>query len=190
MWSELTGLAHERTLSILLTTHYLEEADRLADRIVIISHGRVIAEGTPEALKAGLAGDSVSIVLAGSPAADMVMAAATVGARAVTLDGNLLRARVEHGNQALPAILSRLAAAGCQIESASVARPTLDDVYLTTRAAASPWMTMPPVERRWLDDRPTARPCCATRAQLPIAAQAADLARDNARPANRVAPSL
>jgi len=130
MWNELTGLANERTLSILLTTHYLEEADRLADRIVIISHGRVIAEGTPEALKAGLAGDSVSIELAGSPPADMVMAAATVGARAVTLDGNLLRTRVEHGNQALPAILSRLAAAGCQIESASVARPTLDDVYL------------------------------------------------------------
>lgn len=131
MWDELTGLANEQKLSILLTTHYLEEADRLADRIVIISQGRVVVSGRPEALKARLAGDSVSVELAGSPSAEAVMAAAArFGARTVTLQGTLLRAHVEQGNRALPAILSGLEAAGLQVESASVARPSLDDVYL------------------------------------------------------------
>lgn len=131
MWDELTGLARHQRLSILLTTHYLEEADRLADRIVIINHGKVVVEGTPEAIKARLAGDSVTIELTGSPSAEAVMAVASrFGARTVNLEGALLRAHVEQGNQALPAMLSRLEAAGFQIESASVARPTLDDVYV------------------------------------------------------------
>jgi ABC-2 type transport system ATP-binding protein len=131
MWDELTGLASEQALSILLTTHYLEEAERLADRIVIIDRGRVVVEGRPEALKAGLAGDSVSVELTGSPSAEAVLAtAARFGARKVTLEGTLLRARVEHGNRALPVILSELEAAGLQVESAATARPTLDDVYL------------------------------------------------------------
>lgn len=65
MWNELTGLAGEQALSILLTTHYLEEADRLADRIVIISHGRVVVQGRPEDLKAELVGDRVPVGSAG-----------------------------------------------------------------------------------------------------------------------------
>ena len=131
LWVELAGLAERNTLSILLTTHYLEEADRLADRIVIISHGRVVVEGRPEALKAGLVDDAVSVELAGRPSAEAVLAAAGhFEAREVTLDGPLLRARLPQGNRALPAILSRLEAAGFEVESASVVRPTLDDVYL------------------------------------------------------------
>jgi ABC-2 type transport system ATP-binding protein len=58
LWSGLAGIAAEQQLSILLTTHYLEEADRLADRIVIINGGRVVAEGTPGELKAGVAAES------------------------------------------------------------------------------------------------------------------------------------
>jgi ABC-2 type transport system ATP-binding protein len=131
MWGELMRLAVERALSILLTTHYLEEADRLADRIVIIDQGRVVVEGRPDALKAGLAGDFVTVELAGSPSAEAVMtAAARSGARTVTFEGTVLRAGVEQGNRALPAILSALETAGFQVEAASVARPTLDDVYL------------------------------------------------------------
>jgi ABC-2 type transport system ATP-binding protein len=131
LWDELTRLASEQALSILLTTHYLEEADRLADRVVIISQGRVVVEGRPEALKAGLAGDSVTLELAGSQSAEAVMTAlARFGVRNATFQGALLRAHVEQGNRVLPAILSGLEAAGFQVESASVARPTLNDVYL------------------------------------------------------------
>lgn len=131
LWDELAGLAERNALSILLTTHYLEEADRLADRVIIISHGRVVVEGRPEALKAGLVDDAVSVELAGRPSAEAVLAAAgRFGARDVTLDGPLLRARLPQGNRALPAILSRLEAAGFGVQSASVVRPTLDDVYL------------------------------------------------------------
>jgi ABC-2 type transport system ATP-binding protein len=131
MWDELNRLASERTLSILLTTHYLEEADHLADRIVIINHGRVVAEGRPEDLKAGLALDSVSVELADCPSAEAVRAAvACAGAWTVTFEGGLLRVQVEQGNRALPAILSGLEAAGLTVESAEVTRLTLDDVYL------------------------------------------------------------
>jgi ABC-2 type transport system ATP-binding protein len=131
LWDELTGLANAQALSILLTTHYLEEADRLADRVVIVNQGRVIVEGRPETLKAGLAGDSLSVELAGTPPAKAIMAVAgRCGARAVTVDGTVLHARVNEGNRALPAILSGLETAGFRIESATVARPTLDDVYL------------------------------------------------------------
>lgn len=62
LWNELTGLANKRALTILLTTHYLEEADRLADRIVIVNHGRVIVEGRPAELKTGLAATNLDDV--------------------------------------------------------------------------------------------------------------------------------
>jgi ABC-2 type transport system ATP-binding protein len=131
LWNELIALADKQNLTILLTTHYLEEAEQLADRIVIISAGRVVVEGTPDALKAGLAGDCVSVELADSPAAEAVTAAMTgIGLRTVTVEGALVRARVEQGNRALPVILSQLESAGLHVDSASVTRPSLDDVYL------------------------------------------------------------
>jgi ABC-2 type transport system ATP-binding protein len=118
MWGELGRLRAEQNLSILLTTHYLEEADQLADRVVIISQGRVVVEGTPESLKAGLAGDSITIELA------------RVGTPSLVLEGNLLRGRLVEGNRALPGVLAALESVDVHVDSASIARPTLDDVYL------------------------------------------------------------
>lgn len=131
LWSELSGLARDQGLSILLTTHYLEEADQLADRVVIINQGRVVVEGTPTALKAGLGRDSITIELTGSPSADAVRAIASrFDAENVRVEETLFCVHVEQGNLVLPAMLSRLEAAGIGIRSASVARPSLDDVYL------------------------------------------------------------
>ncbi|MGZ4397765.1 MAG: ATP-binding cassette domain-containing protein [Gaiellaceae bacterium] len=131
MWTELERLAREQSLTILLTTHYLEEADQLADRLVIVSHGRVVAGGTPEQLKHELRGDSITLELADGQGDEARQTVARLPAvHETTLDGALLRARVEHGAQSLPAILSTLEDRGIAVASATVARPSLDDVYL------------------------------------------------------------
>jgi ABC-2 type transport system ATP-binding protein len=130
MWEELERLAADEKLTILLTTHYLEEADRLAQRIAIVSRGRIAVEGTPDELKRGLRGDSVTLELDGrvEDAARVVAALGIV--EETTADGRLLRARVEHGGSAVPGILSALEAEGIPVASVTVARPSLDDVYL------------------------------------------------------------
>jgi ABC-2 type transport system ATP-binding protein len=131
MWTELERLAAQQTLTILLTTHYLEEADRLAQRVAIVSRGRVVAEGPPERLKRDLHGDSVTVELADGRAedAERLLASHNVVLDA-SRDGAVVRARVEHGGRALPAILSTLEEHSIPVAAATVARPTLDDVYL------------------------------------------------------------
>ena len=131
MWEELERLQAQETLTILLTTHYLEEADRLAARLVIVSRGRVVVEGTPEGLKHELRGDAVLVELSDGRRDNAVAIVTALGTvHEVTLDGNQLRARVEQGGQAVPAILSALEGGGIGVDSVTIARPSLDDVYL------------------------------------------------------------
>ena len=77
MWAEIARLSAGEQVTVLLTTHYLDEADRLADRLAIVDHGRVVVEGTPDELKSGLRGDAVDVDLAS--AADAARAAAVLG---------------------------------------------------------------------------------------------------------------
>jgi ABC-2 type transport system ATP-binding protein len=126
LWAEIGRVARDEGLTVLLTTHYLEEADKLADRLVIVDRGRVVAEGTPEQLKSELRGDTLVVELAAPPAE----APRLDGIRDVTLDGRTLRARVDDGARAVPAVLAGLEAAGLVVASVTVARPSLDDVYL------------------------------------------------------------
>jgi ABC-2 type transport system ATP-binding protein len=131
LWEELERLATEKTLTILLTTHYLEEADRLADRLVIVSRGKVAVEGRPEALKAELRGDAVTIEL--EAAADGDARAAVIaldGVLEAAVEGSQLRARVTNGARAVAQIVSALDDRGIGIASVTVARPSLDEVYL------------------------------------------------------------
>jgi len=132
MWEEIGRLSAAEGLTILLTTHYLEEADRLASRIAIIDRGRVVAEGTPDQLKGELHGDAVHLELAGHPAREQVRAAlAPVPAvREIRVAGGDVSARADEGATALPAVLAALEAAGVTVRAATVARPSLDDVYL------------------------------------------------------------
>jgi ABC-2 type transport system ATP-binding protein len=131
MWEELGRLAEREGLTVLLTTHYLEEADQLADRLAIVSQGRVVVEGTPEGLKRELSGDAVTVELADGRVGD---AEAAVRALAhvcdASADGKLVRARVENGGRAVPGILAALEASGIPVTSVTVSRPSLDDVYL------------------------------------------------------------
>ncbi|MGZ4334261.1 MAG: ATP-binding cassette domain-containing protein [Gaiellaceae bacterium] len=131
MWAEVGRLAHQESLTILLTTHYLEEADELADRLAIVSRGRIVVEGTPRELKAMLRGDAVHLVLSDGRMDDARRIVEGLGATPETVvDGRTLVARVENGNRALPAILSALEQDGIGVESVGVSRPSLDDVYL------------------------------------------------------------
>jgi ABC-2 type transport system ATP-binding protein len=131
MWVEVERLASAESLTILLTTHYLEEADRLAERVAIVSRGKVVVEGTPEELKQNLRGESVSVELAeqNGRAADAERIVAGIGTE-VKVDGQILRARVPNGAQAIPVILGALDDAGIEVTSVTTARPSLDDVYL------------------------------------------------------------
>ncbi|HEY9391797.1 MAG TPA: ATP-binding cassette domain-containing protein [Mycobacteriales bacterium] len=128
LWEEISRLARDEGLTILLTTHYLEEADRLADRLAIMEAGRVVVQGTPEELKGDLRGDTVRVELPGGQAVGMDWEIA--GVREVTVDGRWLRARADDGAVAVPALLALLESRGLRAGSVTVGRPSLDDVYL------------------------------------------------------------
>ncbi|MBV8396673.1 MAG: ATP-binding cassette domain-containing protein [Actinobacteria bacterium] len=132
LWAEVARLAERETLTILLTTHYLEEADELADRLAIVSSGHVVVEGTPAGLKAELRGDAVTVELVDGQVDDArrVLAGADAPVEATLADGRTLVSRVADGGHAVPRIIAALGGAGIAVASVSVSRPSLDDVYL------------------------------------------------------------
>jgi ABC-2 type transport system ATP-binding protein len=130
MWDEIARLTSEG-LTVLLTTHYLEEADRLASRLAIVDRGRVVAEGTPDELKRELRGDAVHVELEGRTNGHVADALKGVEAvREVVVNGSSLHARADDGARAVPAVLAALEACRIPVASVTVARPSLDDVYL------------------------------------------------------------
>ncbi len=138
MWAEIERLAREEGMTILLTTHYLEEADRLASQLAIVDRGRIVARGTPDALKSELRGDTIHVELADGDGAAAAAALERVpAAREVALDGRTLRARADDGGAAVPAVLAALEANGVRAAAVTLARPSLDDVYL--RYAGRTW---------------------------------------------------
>jgi ABC-2 type transport system ATP-binding protein len=138
MWAELERLAREEGMTILLTTHYLEEADRLASQLAIVDRGRIVARGTPDALKSELHGDTIQVELANGDGPAAAAALERVPeAREVALDGSTLRARASDGGAAVPAVLAALEAQGVRAAAVTLARPSLDDVYL--RYAGRTW---------------------------------------------------
>ncbi|MFI6074242.1 ATP-binding cassette domain-containing protein [Actinoplanes sp. NPDC051343] len=126
MWQTVRDLVADG-VTIFLTTQYLEEADQLADRIAVLDGGRLVAEGTAEELKRGVAGGHVRLKFAGADA--LKAAAEAVGGVA---DGEQMTLRVpsDGGVHALRSLLGQLDAAGVDIEDLSVHRPDLDDVFL------------------------------------------------------------
>jgi ABC-2 type transport system ATP-binding protein len=131
MWGVIARLAGDEGLTILLTTHYLEEADRLASQLAIVDRGRIVARGTPHELKSELEGDTIQVELveADGGAARVALDRLT-GVADVLLDGRTLRARSRDGGAAIPAVLAALDAHGVRAASVTLSRPSLDDVYL------------------------------------------------------------
>ena len=132
MWDEIARLSAGEGLTILLTTHYLEEADRLASQLAIVERGTVVAAGSPDELKARLRGDTVHVELAvpGEPAQLDDILRQVPEVREVSVTGTQLSARADDGATTLPALLIALERAGIAVHGVTAARPTLDDVYL------------------------------------------------------------
>ena len=131
LWIEVQRLAADG-LTILLTTHYLEEADRLAGQVAIIDRGRIVARGTLDELKSELRGDAIVVELRESLRNEHASAVLERldGVHDPTMTGRTLRARADDGARSVPSVLAALDAAGLGVASVTVARPSLDDVYL------------------------------------------------------------
>jgi ABC-2 type transport system ATP-binding protein len=132
MWQEIARLAGGEGMTVLLTTHYLEEADRLASELAIVDRGRVVTTGTPDGLKGQLRGDVVQVELPAGADAGLVRSvlAGLTEVRDVVLAGRTVSARSDDGAAAVPVVLGALQRAGINATSVAVARPSLDDVYL------------------------------------------------------------
>jgi ABC-2 type transport system ATP-binding protein len=132
MWQEIARLAGHEGMTVLLTTHYLEEADRLASQLAIVDRGRVVATGTPDGLKGQLRGDAVQVELPADADAGLVRAVldGLPEVRDVVIAGRNVSARSDDGAAAVPVVLGALQRAGIYAASVAVARPSLDDVYL------------------------------------------------------------
>jgi ABC-type multidrug transport system ATPase subunit len=132
LWESIRELIAQGT-DVLLTTQYLEEADQLAGRIVIIDRGRVIADGTPGELKARAGRDVIELHARDARALVSVVAAVSVlGAGEPIVDGATRRVRlpVDAGTDQLTAVVRALDAAGASVDDVALRRPTLDEVFL------------------------------------------------------------
>ena len=141
LWDHILRMREQHSMTIVLTTHYLDEADSMAERVVVVDHGEVIADDTADSLKAKLAGDLLMLTVAQGPrplgdtniqGVDELarLAAKLPGAKDLTTDGNGLTVRVADGPAALPELIAAAQQYAVPVATAQVIRPTLDDVFL------------------------------------------------------------
>ena len=117
--------------SVFLTTHYLDEADALSDRLIIVDKGGIVGEGTAAELKAGVAGDAISLTLRrGDEAETAVRIAEGQQGSHIVVEGNVVRFQVPVAATSLPNLLRELTTAGIDPIGVETSRPTLDDVFL------------------------------------------------------------
>ena len=136
LWDAIEALVSEGT-TVLLTTQYLDEADRLADRIAVIDQGLVIAEGTPEELKSQVGGERLEIHLCdGDRGEEAVVALASIASDQPFLEDGTVRVPVAERRGTIAAAVRRLDEAGIAIDDIAVSTPTLDDVFLTLTGRA------------------------------------------------------
>jgi ABC-2 type transport system ATP-binding protein len=135
LWTHISDLRTKLGSTVFLTTHYLDEADALCDRILVIDHGVIVASDTPDALKRQVAGDLVELVLASEAqvalAAEQLSKLGASGSAQADVAGLVVSMRIPDAGTELPGLLRSLDTAGVALTAIEVRRPTLDDVFLT-----------------------------------------------------------
>jgi len=129
IWEEVQTLNDEGT-TVFLTTQYLEEADQLADNVAIIDSGRIVAEGTPESLKAEIGHPHIQLQIAAGSIAAAEEVCARIGQLLPPKDGKTVLVEVENGAADIPPVVRALDEAGIAVEALELVRPTLDDVFV------------------------------------------------------------
>jgi ABC-2 type transport system ATP-binding protein len=132
LWEHILRLRQAYGMTIFLTTHYLDEADTMAERVLVIDHGQVIADDTPARLKDTLAGDLITVTMQDVVGAQKAVevAARIPSTRDLNCTEETISLRVPRGNAILPDFLRALQAADVAVATADIRRPTLDDVFL------------------------------------------------------------
>ena len=133
LWTHIRSLRDRLGTTVFLTTHYMDEADSLSDRILIIDNGAIVAEGTPAELKKRVSGDAITLTLRDEDDARRAaeIAGRLDGADAPKTEANVVRLHVPDGGRALPVLLAALTRDGIDAIGVDINRPTLDDVFLT-----------------------------------------------------------
>ena len=150
LWQHIRGLREERGTTVFLTTHYLDEADALCDRILVIDHGAIVAEGTPDQLKSQVGGDVLTVTAAdAAQVADVARLVGQLpGAEAPQVVDERVIGRVPHGGAALVELVRALDRNGITVSGIESRRPSLDDVFLdlTGRSLRDAGVPAPAVE--------------------------------------------
>ncbi|WP_292463436.1 ATP-binding cassette domain-containing protein [Methanolobus sp.] len=132
IWEYIRELNRDKNITMVLTTHYMEEADKLCNRIAIIDHGRIITIGTPHELKSSLGGDIITLGLTSEANARALVGQFSTrpGVNTISTSENVVRITAANGEREIPDILGTTAQLGLTIESVNLHKPTLDDVFL------------------------------------------------------------
>ncbi len=129
-WSYIRSLREKEGITVFMTTHYLDEADQLCDRIAVIDHGKIIALGTPKELKDSIGGDTLEVSVAAS-AGDLTPLVSTLpGVVGVSHREDTYRLKCSNGERLVPEVVLASERAGIPVREVKVIRPTLDEVFL------------------------------------------------------------
>jgi len=130
MWQYIKQLNKEKGLTVFMTTHYLDEADSLCDRIAIIDHGTIRVSGSPAELKEAHGGDMITLTVSNEKEDLTPFLASIEGVKGVTREGKVYRVKLPRTEKALPAIVAGVVQKNAEIEEISFSKPTLDQVFL------------------------------------------------------------